>query len=199
VRKKQYEYYRNELLTFGDNVPIVTLGEIASMSVGQALPDNEVGDNPFVNAGTTPSGYTSHQNTEGDTITTPSRGQGGIGYVGYQKAPFWCGPLCYRIKSKDSRIGTRYLYYVMTNNLMDIIGLAHMTGVPALNRKELVGLKIPVPSLEEQARIVEILDKFDALTTDITAGLPAEIAARRKQYEYYRDTLLTFKPKGGAA
>lgn len=52
---------------------------------------------------------------------------------------------------------------------------------------------IPVPSLEEQARIVAILDKFDALVNDLSSGLPAEIAARRKQYEYYRDRLLTFK------
>ncbi len=56
-------------------------------------------------------------------------------------------------------------------------------------------IEIPLPSLEEQARIVEILDKFDALTTDITTGLPAEIEARQKQYEYYRDKLLTFKEK----
>jgi len=55
--------------------------------------------------------------------------------------------------------------------------------------------KFPLPSLEEQARIVETLDKFDALTTDISKGLPAEIAARQKQYEYYRDKLLTFKEK----
>lgn len=52
---------------------------------------------------------------------------------------------------------------------------------------------IPVPSLEEQTRIVAILDKFDALVNDLSSGLPAEIAARRKQYEYYRDRLLTFK------
>lgn len=52
---------------------------------------------------------------------------------------------------------------------------------------------IPVPPLEEQRRIVEILDKFDALVNDLSSGLPAEIAARRKQYEYYRDRLLTFK------
>jgi len=56
-------------------------------------------------------------------------------------------------------------------------------------------LVIPVSSLEDQARIVEILDKFDVLIIDITAGLPAEIAARQKQYEYYRDKLLTFKEK----
>ena len=52
---------------------------------------------------------------------------------------------------------------------------------------------IPVPSLDEQKRIVAILDKFDALVNDLSAGLPAELNARRKQYEYYRDRLLTFK------
>lgn len=53
--------------------------------------------------------------------------------------------------------------------------------------------QIPVPPLQEQYRIIKILDKFDALINDIGSGLPAEIAARRKQYEYYRDQLLTFK------
>ena len=53
--------------------------------------------------------------------------------------------------------------------------------------------KIPVPTIEEQERIVDILDRFDALCTDISAGLPAEIKARKKQYEYYRDKLLNFK------
>ena len=53
--------------------------------------------------------------------------------------------------------------------------------------------RIPVPPIEEQERIVDILDRFDALCTDISAGLPAEIEARKKQYEYYRDKLLTFK------
>jgi type I restriction enzyme S subunit len=65
------------------------------------------------------------------------------------------------------------------------------SSIPALQ-----AIEIPVPSLSEQARIVDILDKFDTLTTDITKGLPAEIAARQKQYEYYRDKLLTFKGKG---
>lgn len=56
-------------------------------------------------------------------------------------------------------------------------------------------IKIPVLSIEEQHRIVSILDRFDALCNDITSGLPAEIEARKKQYEYYRDKLLTFKEK----
>ena len=57
------------------------------------------------------------------------------------------------------------------------------------------GYKIPIPPLSEQKRIVSVLDKFDTLVSDISAGLPAEIAARRKQYEYYRNRLLAFKEK----
>ena len=62
-----------------------------------------------------------------------------------------------------------------------------------LNSSLILGIKIPVPSLKEQARIVSILDRFDALCNDLTSGLPAEIEARKKQYEYYRDKLLTFQ------
>jgi type I restriction enzyme S subunit len=64
------------------------------------------------------------------------------------------------------------------------------SSIPALR-----AISIPLPPIEEQARIVEILDHFDTLTTDLTTGLPAEIAARQKQYEHYRDKLLTFKEK----
>ena len=67
--------------------------------------------------------------------------------------------------------------------------------ISSLPSSGLANALIPIPSLEEQERIATILDKFYALTTDITAGLPAEIEARRKQYEYYRDLLLTFKQK----
>ena len=65
------------------------------------------------------------------------------------------------------------------------------SSVPAIK-----DIKIPIPPLETQAKIVSILDRFDALCHDLTQGLPAEIAARKKQYEYYRDKLLTFPRKG---
>ena len=65
--------------------------------------------------------------------------------------------------------------------------------MPNISQANLGRIRIPIPPLEEQQRIVNILDKFDALVNDLTSGLPAEIEARRKQYEYYRDQLLTFK------
>lgn len=66
-------------------------------------------------------------------------------------------------------------------------------GNPKLMSNMIAKIKIPAPPLEEQKRIVAILDRFDALCNDLTSGLPAEIEARKKQYEYYRDKLLTFK------
>lgn len=193
MREKQYQYYRDKLLTFSDNEIIwKSLGDVCSLGVGQAPTSNEEGKFIFMNAGTTPASYLSIYNTEGDTITTPSRGQGGIGFVAYQNDKFWCGPLCYRIKSIDESVLTKYLYYYLSKNSMQIIALANMVGVPALNRKELITLKLPIPPLDEQKRIVEILDKFEALTHSITEGLPKEIALREQQYEYHREQLLDF-------
>jgi len=71
--------------------------------------------------------------------------------------------------------------------------LAKGTNVIHVSAKDLAKIKIPIPPLAEQARIVAILDKFDALVNDISIGLPAELKARRQQYEYYREKLLTFK------
>lgn len=65
--------------------------------------------------------------------------------------------------------------------------------VQSIPMKELRNILIPIPPLSEQQRIVDILDRFEALTTDLQSGLPAEIEARRKQYEYYREKLLNFK------
>lgn len=85
----------------------------------------------------------------------------------------------------------RYVYYQLDN--ANLHQYAKGGGQPLVTAGQIKQVVIPVPSLEEQARIVAILDRFDALCNDITTGLPAEIEARRKQYEYYRDKLLTFK------
>ena len=82
-----------------------------------------------------------------------------------------------------------FVYYLQT---LKIEGKG--TTVKGISIEELGRIKIPIPPLSEQERIVAILDKFDALVNDISEGLPAEIRARRKQYEYYRNKLLTFNP-----
>lgn len=173
------------------------LGEIVDISTGvkpEEITDG-FGKYRYVNAGTSESGFVDSWNTEGFTTTTPSRGQGGIGYVGFEPERFWCGPLCYRMKSKVAFLLDKYFYYALCSLRKSILGCMKEGGTPAVNRNDLIRLQIPIPSFEEQERIVSILDQFDALVNDISQGLPAEIEARRKQYEYYRDKLLTFKEK----
>lgn len=96
------------------------------------------------------------------------------------------------IANDEERVANNYLKY-----LYSVLKWPVSKGgtIGRLYGKDIKKIVIPVPSLEEQERIVAILDKFDALVNDITQGLPAEIEARRKQYEYYRDKLLTFKKK----
>ena len=94
------------------------------------------------------------------------------------------------INDVDMKYIFYYLVYVNLNQL------ARGGGQPLITAGQLKSIKIPIPPLETQAKIVSILDRFDALCHDLTQGLPAEIAARKKQYEYYRDKRLTFPRKG---
>jgi len=84
----------------------------------------------------------------------------------------------------------RFVEYYL--NSIDLTPYISGAAQPKLNQKNLNSIKIPNPSLEEKIKIVSILDKFDTLTTSISEGLPKEIELRKKQYEYYRDLLLTF-------
>jgi type I restriction enzyme S subunit len=94
------------------------------------------------------------------------------------------------VKDK-AELSSKYLFYFLNRNKQL---LRYDNGVDQTNlkRDHILNISIPIPPLREQERIVSILDRFDVLTNDITSGLPAEIAVRRKQYEYYRDKLLTF-------
>lgn len=78
----------------------------------------------------------------------------------------------------------------------ELNGMKRGSGIPHINSKMLANIRIPLPSLEIQRHVVDILDCFDALAISLTDGLPAEIEARRQQYEYYRDRLLDFPRKG---
>ncbi|MGA6668612.1 restriction endonuclease subunit S, partial [Escherichia coli] len=90
----------------------------------------------------------------------------------------------------------KFLFYTLQSRNRNLLSLKKEGGVPAVNKIDLAKLIIPLPSLDEQKRIVSILDKFDTLTNSITEGLPREIELRQKQYEYYRDLLFSFpKPE----
>ena len=91
-------------------------------------------------------------------------------------------------------VDPRYAYHVINANSDDILRKVKKQGgtVDSLDIQKFMNYLVPLPPLPEQRRIVSILDRFDALCNDLTSGLPAEIAARQKQYEYYRDKLLTF-------
>ena len=102
----------------------------------------------------------------------------------------------FRIKVlNDKEVYPKYLYHFFTSKYFKDFVESVKTGstIPHLTQQGLVTLDIPIPSLEEQIKLSGLLDNFDILTNDITEGLPAEIETRRKQYEYYRDKLLTFK------
>lgn len=200
ARKKQYNYYRDQFLSFEENeIEWKTLGEIAEINTGQKPTEilESATTFDYINAGTSRSGYTTISNCDGDTVTTPSRGQGGIGFVGYQNMPFWLGPLCYKMKAINEKVLiNKFLFYFLQSRRELLLSLKKEGGVPAVNKSDLAKLAIPLPSLGEQKRIVSILDKFDTLTHSISEGLPREIELRQKQYEYYRDMLFSFpKPE----
>ena len=102
----------------------------------------------------------------------------------------------YSIKPNQSIILPKFLRYLLTTDKIKQEYMKKVAGgtVKSIPMGELKKMKIPVPSIETQTKIVDVLDRFDALCNDLTSGLPAEIEARKKQYEYYRDKLLTFKP-----
>ena len=213
ARKKQYDYYRNALLTFGDDVPMVALGEIATdMYRGAGIKRDEVTKDgtPCVRYGEIYTTYGiwfdtcvsrthagSKEFEHGDilfAITGESVAEiaKSCAYMGREKC--YAGGDIVVMKHKQN---PKYISYALSTadaqaqkSKGKVKSKVVHSGIPALK-----AITIPLPSLEEQARIVAILDKFDVLTTDLTSGLPAEIAARQKQYEYYRDKLLTFKEK----
>lgn len=103
----------------------------------------------------------------------------------------------YSLKPIKEKIDSKYMAYILNETSIRKTYMKKALGgtVKSVPMKVLTNIKIPIPPLAEQERIVSILDRFESLTTSLTAGLPAEIAARRQQYEHYRDKLLTFKRK----
>ena len=154
---------------------------------------SEVGTYPVLNGGMNPSGFTEKYNEEKDTITV-SQGGASAGYVNWMDCKFWAGAHCFVVKPNNDVLNNRYLYFLLKNSEQILMQAKHGAGIPGLNRDKVKNLIMPVPPLEIQEEIVRILDRF----AEYAAELQAELQARKEQYEYYRNKLLTFaKIEGG--
>ena len=194
ARKKQYEYYRDELLTFDENIQHVKLTDIASICRGVRVVKSQLNNNdtiPVYQNSLTPLGYFYKSNCKANTPFIISAGA--AGEIGYSRESFWAADDCFYFQCKPE-LNNRFLYYTLLSQYSYIHSRVRKASIPRLSRVVIESLRIPLPPLAEQERIVSILDRFDKLCNDISVGLPAEIEARKKQYEYYRDKLLTFEP-----
>jgi type I restriction enzyme S subunit len=202
------------LLTFGDDVEMVTLGEVAEYRRGSfpqpygesrwydgegAMPFVQVAD--VANAGMRLAQKTKQQISklaqpmsvfvpEGTVIVSL---QGSIGRVAITQYDSYADRTLAIFRSFKTDINKKYFAYQLERKFSAEKEFARGSTLKTITKEEFTRFEIPVPPLAEQARIVDILDRFDTLVNDITSGLPAEIAARQRQYKYYRDKLLTFK------
>ncbi|EPI4695875.1 restriction endonuclease subunit S [Morganella morganii] len=217
VRKKQYNYYRDQLLSFNDGeVEWKPLGEIGEVRMCKRILKSQTtseGDIPFYKIGTfgkKPDAYISRSlfNEFKEKYTYPKSGEiliSASGTIGRTvifdgKESYFQDSNIVWIENDEKIILNKYLFYFYQIAKWEI---SEGGTIQRLYNENLRKLEIPVPfprnpekSLAEQARIVRILDKFDTLSTSITEGLPREIELRQKQYEYYRDLLFSFpKPE----
>lgn len=210
ARRKQYEHYRDELLTFGDEVPRIPLGEVGPVCMCKRIlksQTNDVGGVPFYKIGTfgkQANAYISKETYEEyrNKYNFPKKGDilisaaGTIGRtVVYDGEPaYFQDSNIVWVANDETKILNRFLIhcYAMKPWYVSTGGT-----IARLYNDNILKAVVPVPSLERQKFIVDTLDRFDTLCNDLTSGLPAEIAARQKQYEYYRDKLLTFKELEG--
>ena len=225
ARQKQYEYYRDKLLTFAETgntilngterngterngtlikllqyvfgYAVVTLEDIAENCDSMRKPvtsgKREAGEYPYYGA----SGivdYVKDYIFDGDYLLVSEDGANLLARS---------TPIAFSISGKnwvnnhahvlkfDCYETRRFVEFYL--NSIDLALYISGGAQPKLNQKNLNRIEIPLPSQERQKYIVDILDRFDAICNDLTSGLPAEIEARQKQYEYYRDRLLSFK------
>lgn len=219
-RKKQYSFYRDKLLSFEDEVYQVewkTLGEVAKCLAG-ATPRTsnssywENGTIPWMSSGEVNKGFVydtekkitqegydscSTKVVPRDTVVIALAGQGKTrGTVAITKVELCTNQSLCSIVSNDD-INSHYLYYYLKGQYQKFRDISSGEGTRGgLNLKMIRDFRIPVPSLAIQSRIVQVLGNFDTVCNDLNIGLPKEIELRQKQYEYFREKLLTFVAEG---
>lgn len=211
-RKKQYEYYNDTLLSFGD-CKYYALEELCDIVDYRGKTPKKTSQGIFlITAKNIRKGYIDYNKSQefissddydevmrrgkpqiGDVLITTEAPCGNIAQIDNENIALAQRVIKYRPKNND--LNSTFLKYFLLGQEFQTKLLSAATGgtVKGIKGSKLHKLTIPLPPLAEQQRIVDILDRFDTLCNNISTGLPAEIDERQKQYEYYRDKLLTFK------
>lgn len=195
LREKQYQFYLNKSFTttIGEKYK---LGDIVSFNRGKRVVKKDLAEEqssnlyPVYQNGLSPLGYFEQTNFEADKTIIISAGA--AGEIGFVEEKIWAADDCFRCKCK-STILDKYLYYYLKNNEKYIKSMVRRASVPRISKEVFEKMEITVPSIEEQIRVVDLFDRFEKIINNVNDGLPAEIELRRKQYEYYRNKLLSFE------
>ena len=171
-----------------EGVERVKLGEVCHFKRGNSISSKEAvaGNVPVISGGIKPSFYHSQSNRNGNSITVAGSGAS-AGYVNYWEIPIWVAD-AFTIEP-DEKLSRKFTYLYLKNNQKKIFRLQKGAGVPHVHGTDLTGLSIPLPPLSIQQEIVSSLDTF----TSIIGKMKKEVEMRKKQMEYYREKLLTFK------
>ncbi|MFI3056957.1 restriction endonuclease subunit S [Streptococcus sp. 2020WUSS084] len=162
------------------------------MKNGKDWKSLSVGDVPVYGSGGAMGEFVSEYAYDKPTVLIPRKGS--ISNLFYLEKPFWNVDTIYYTEIDESQVVPRYLYYYLTT--IDLESMATNPTRLSLTQAILNKIPIPVPSFPIQQRIVQVLDNFDAVCNDLNIGLPKEIELRQKQYEYFREKLLTFTAEG---
>ncbi len=205
ARNKQYEFYRDMLLSEeylkkmsakidglknkDYKIKFTTLGDIAKIKNGKDWKTLGSGNIPVYGSGGKMGVYVNEHSYNKPTVLIPRKGS--IENIFYVDEPFWNVDTIYYTEIDEKKIKAKYFYYFMKT--IDLKSLSTNSTRPSLTQSILNKIKINVPPIEIQNKVVEILDKFQDLLSNTQGLLPKEISLRQKQYEYYRQKLLSFK------
>ena len=167
-----------------DGVEFKELGEVCKLERGNTITSKDIndGDIPVISGGQRPAYYHNEYNRDGETITIAGSGAY-AGFIMYWNRPIFVAD-AFSIKSQENRVIIKFVYHFLLSKQEKIYNMKQGAGIPHVYAKDVSKIKLPVPPMEVQREIVRILDSFTLLT--------AELTARKKQYEFYRDFLLSF-------
>ena len=190
LRRKQYEHYREKLLDLEEKpgVEMKTLGEVLQIKKGEYITKKESKEGPYpvILGGKEPAYYIDKYNHTGKAIVV-SRSGASAGYVSLWNEPIFITD-GFLIEPKDDVVYD-FLYYILKSMQRKLHGAQKGGAIPHITPAMIESIIIYIPDMHEQSRIVSILDEFEASIKN----LEAQLKAREKQYEYYRNKLLTFE------